>query len=65
MSEREQLGVGRDNTTEAASLRQQTQGIVERIADHASMPELRASFLDSSDVRAVLFCGLNRDWRIN
>ena len=55
MSEREQLKAGRDNTTEAANLRQQTQGIVERIAEHAGTPELRGSFLDLPDVHEVIF----------
>ena len=44
----------RGNLAQAQSLHQQARQIVEFIADHAGSPELRASFLDSPDVRAVM-----------
>ncbi len=43
----------RGNPTEAESLRQQARKVVEFIADHAPTSELRASFLNLPQVRAV------------
>jgi tetratricopeptide (TPR) repeat protein len=42
------------NHVEADALRQQARMIVEYIADHAGMPDRRASFMNLPDVRAVL-----------
>jgi hypothetical protein len=44
---------GRGNATEAQTLRQQAREIIHYIADH-SPPDLRASFLNLPEVRAVL-----------
>jgi hypothetical protein len=47
------LAAQRGATAEAAQLRRQAQEIIAYIADHAGTPELRASFLNQSNVRAL------------
>jgi len=44
----------RGNQAEARALRAQARKVVATIAEHAGMPELRASFLNLPDVKSVM-----------